>query len=308
MPCSRGGSSKREVPFVEVTLGGWDTHDNNFAQVKNLCDTLDPAWAAAYGRPEGPRVARNDDGGVDGRVRPHARHQPRATAATTTPTRGAWCSAAAASGRAGDRQHDSKDGMKVGERPVAVTDLLATICLAIGIDPSKQNMSNVSRPIRIVGSGAQAGHGGAVVKWLVAVLLVVFAVPGFAARPRTSCSRTARTRSRCGSTSARMENFPKSRGNSSPPTSSSTSTADGNDGFLSEAEAKRVLPLPLPGGKESALDFAAIDTNNSGRILFDVRESYRKNGFTPGHARRSRRPPAEVFALSDALSEAPRPR
>jgi uncharacterized protein (DUF1501 family) len=44
----------------------------------------------------------------------------------------------------------SKDGMKVEERPVSVTDLLATVCTAIGIDPTKQNMSNVNRPIRVV--------------------------------------------------------------------------------------------------------------------------------------------------------------
>ncbi|WP_437194582.1 hypothetical protein [Planctomicrobium sp. SH527] len=34
--------------------------------------------------------------------------------------------------------------------PVAVPDLLATICLALGLDPAKQNMSNVDRPIRLV--------------------------------------------------------------------------------------------------------------------------------------------------------------
>src|SRR5262245_18933540 len=37
---------ERGVPFVEVSLGGWDTHNNNFEQVRNLCGTLDPAWAA----------------------------------------------------------------------------------------------------------------------------------------------------------------------------------------------------------------------------------------------------------------------
>ena len=33
--------------------------------------------------------------------------------------------------------------------------LLATICLALGMDPLKQNMSNVGRPIRIVDKAAQ---------------------------------------------------------------------------------------------------------------------------------------------------------
>ena len=36
---------ERGVPFVEVTLGGWDTHDNNFQQVADLCRILDPAWS-----------------------------------------------------------------------------------------------------------------------------------------------------------------------------------------------------------------------------------------------------------------------
>src|SRR5208337_4156908 len=41
---------ERGVPFVEVTLGGqngigWDTHQQNFEQVKQLSATLDPAWA-----------------------------------------------------------------------------------------------------------------------------------------------------------------------------------------------------------------------------------------------------------------------
>ena len=35
------------VPFVEVTLGGWDTHQNNFDRVKNLSGQVDPGHVAA---------------------------------------------------------------------------------------------------------------------------------------------------------------------------------------------------------------------------------------------------------------------
>ena len=42
------------------------------------------------------------------------------------------------------------DGMSVVDRPVGVGNFLATICRGLGIDPSKQNVSNVGRPIRIV--------------------------------------------------------------------------------------------------------------------------------------------------------------
>ena len=34
------------VPFVEVLLKGWDTHDNNFPRVKQLCATLDQGMSA----------------------------------------------------------------------------------------------------------------------------------------------------------------------------------------------------------------------------------------------------------------------
>jgi hypothetical protein len=36
-----------------------------------------------------------------------------------------------------------------------VSDFLPTVCLALGIDITKQNPSNVGRPIRIVEPGAK---------------------------------------------------------------------------------------------------------------------------------------------------------
>ena len=49
----------------------------------------------------------------------------------------------------------SKDGSTVEERPVSVPDLLATVCHSLGVDPQKQNMSNIGRPIRIVDKAAK---------------------------------------------------------------------------------------------------------------------------------------------------------
>jgi uncharacterized protein (DUF1501 family) len=49
----------------------------------------------------------------------------------------------------------SKDGTTVEDRPIAVPDLMATICQSLGIDPTKQNLSNVGRPIRIADHGAK---------------------------------------------------------------------------------------------------------------------------------------------------------
>jgi hypothetical protein len=52
----------------------------------------------------------------------------------------------------------SDDGKTVTDRPVQVGDFLATACLALGIDPLKQNMSNVGRPIRIADPDAKPIH------------------------------------------------------------------------------------------------------------------------------------------------------
>jgi hypothetical protein len=44
----------------------------------------------------------------------------------------------------------SAGGETIDRRPVSVPDLLATVCLALGIDRMKLNQSNVGRPISIV--------------------------------------------------------------------------------------------------------------------------------------------------------------
>jgi uncharacterized protein (DUF1501 family) len=49
----------------------------------------------------------------------------------------------------------SADGTKVEDRPVSHMDLMATICSALGLDPMKQNMSDVGRPIRLADPDAK---------------------------------------------------------------------------------------------------------------------------------------------------------
>jgi len=140
---------ERGVPFVEVTLGGWDTHDNNFGQVKTLCQTLDPAWATLMtdlrdrGLLETTTIVWMGEFGRTPAINPRngRDHYPTAWSAVLG---GGGIKGGQAFGRTG------ADGLSVEDRPVSATDLLATVCVALGIDPAKQNMSNVSRPIRIV--------------------------------------------------------------------------------------------------------------------------------------------------------------
>jgi uncharacterized protein (DUF1501 family) len=69
----------------------------------------------------------------------------------------AWSTVLAGGGIRGGRVigKTSKDGSSIEDRAITVPDLLATVCHGLGIDPLKQNQSNVGRPIRIVDKSAK---------------------------------------------------------------------------------------------------------------------------------------------------------
>ena len=151
---------ERGVPFVEVALTqssnafSWDTHSDNFNQVKSLCDVLDAGWSTLmndlrergmlesttiiwmgeFGRT--PKI--NDNTGRD--------HFPVA-----------WSTVLAGGGLQGGQVvgDTGKTGMEVVDRPVRVRDLFATLCGAMGIDHTHENISNGGRPISIVETGAE---------------------------------------------------------------------------------------------------------------------------------------------------------
>jgi hypothetical protein len=146
---------ERGVPFVEVTLNnapgapnGWDTHGQNFEQVKKLCEVLDPGWATLLedleqrGLLDSTLVVWMGEFGRTPRINPQQGrdHFPDA-----------WSTVLCGGGIKGGTVHGktSPDGMTVKDNPVTVPDFLATVARALGIDPTKQNMSNIGRPIRI---------------------------------------------------------------------------------------------------------------------------------------------------------------
>jgi hypothetical protein len=140
---------ERGVPFVEVTLNGWDTHLNNFESVQRLCGVLDPAWAAlmddlkARGLLDTTLVVWMGEFGRTPRINPNKGRDHWASS---------WSTVLAGGGIKGGQVvgKTSADGAKVEERAVSVHDLLGTVCLALGLDIAKQNNSNVGRPIRLV--------------------------------------------------------------------------------------------------------------------------------------------------------------
>jgi hypothetical protein len=142
---------ERGVPFVEVSLGaglGWDTHADNFNLVKKLSEELDAGWGTLMTELSergllddttivwmgefGRTPVINSMGGRD--------HFPNA-----------WSCVLAGGGVQGGQAYGrtSDDGMKVEEKPVAIGDVLATLCEALGVPPDTENMAMGERPIKI---------------------------------------------------------------------------------------------------------------------------------------------------------------
>ena len=140
------------VPFVEVTLGGWDTHQDNFKRVKANSEQVDSAlsalvaelkekglldstlivWMGEFGRT--PNI--NTRGANPGRD-----HYPRA-----------WSLAMFGGGMAGGKVigKTDKEGASVTDRPTTAQDFLATVCELMGIDHTKKNETSTGRPIQMV--------------------------------------------------------------------------------------------------------------------------------------------------------------
>ncbi len=140
------------VRFVEVTLDGWDTHEDVFGRTKKLMQTLDPAMSALLndlqrrGIADSTLVAWMGDfgrtpvlNGKDGRD-----HHPAA-----------WTAVLSGAGIRTGVVHGETDaqGAKVVKDAVTVPNLLATIATTLGLDPAQVAMSPVGRPIALTDGG-----------------------------------------------------------------------------------------------------------------------------------------------------------
>lgn len=142
------------VDFVTVTLGGWDTHENNFTQLPNrllpmmdqamaalfddlrrrgLFDSTLVVWTGEFGRT--PRINNNANPGRD--------HWGNA-----------WSVLLAGCGIKGGRIIGRTDerGAEVVESPVTPENLAATIYDKVGIDYKKYYETPSGRPIRLAAS------------------------------------------------------------------------------------------------------------------------------------------------------------
>jgi hypothetical protein len=138
------------VKFVEVSLGGWDTHQDADGKVKKLSESLDPGfgtllkelrerglldstlviWMGEFGR--GPGNGSN--------------HYARC-----------WTSVLAGGGlHTGQVVGNSgAKGANAESRPISAPDFMATICKALGIDYTKNYMARGGRPMDKVAKNAK---------------------------------------------------------------------------------------------------------------------------------------------------------
>lgn len=139
---------ERGVRFVEVTLDGWDTHGNNFEQVKTLSQQLDRGVSSLFrelrerGQLSDTLIVCQGEFGRTPRINGQAGrdHWPAT-----------WAVMLGGAGIRGGHVvgKTSPDGGHLESEPTRTGDLMATVFRSIGLDPRKQNMSNVGRPIRL---------------------------------------------------------------------------------------------------------------------------------------------------------------
>ena len=140
------------VTFVEVTLGNWDTHQDNAERTKTLCGQLDTPYAALIkdlserGMLDKTLVVWMGEFGRTPRINPRGGrdHYPRAFDAVLA---GGGVKGGQIIGRTDD------GGASVEDRPLTVNDLFRTICQSLAINADKENMSSIGRPIKIVDGG-----------------------------------------------------------------------------------------------------------------------------------------------------------
>jgi hypothetical protein len=140
------------VPFVEVTLKGWDTHVDHHNRIRPLCQELDQGMSAlladlaARGRLDSTLVVWAGDFGRTPEIsaRGGRDHYPQVTPAVL-----------AGGGIRGGQVIGATDdhGRAVVEAQLAVPDLFASICAALGLDPDRSRMSPEGRPLTTVDRG-----------------------------------------------------------------------------------------------------------------------------------------------------------
>lgn len=143
---------EKGVRFVQVNRGGFDTHRDNFPAMENHAEVMDPALAslvqdlAESGMLEKTMILMLSEFGRTPNINKDAGRDHWASVFS--------CFIAGGGVKAGTILGSSdEDGAHPKDRPVKVPDLHASICHALGIDPNKEVMTPLARPLKLVDAG-----------------------------------------------------------------------------------------------------------------------------------------------------------
>lgn len=145
------------VKAVEVHLGGWDTHQDNFTQNRRQCGQLDQGLAALLGDLRERDLLRRTlvlvatEFGRTPRINQNDGRDHHASG---------WSVALAGGPVRGGRVvgATSPDGQVVAARPVGAADLMATVAHALGLDRARVNTTPEGRPIQVVDPTGRVVH------------------------------------------------------------------------------------------------------------------------------------------------------
>lgn len=137
------------VPFVEVALGGWDTHQGASQRVKTLSEQLDPGFATLISD-------LKDRGLLDSTLVIWMGEFGRSPKNGSQHYARAWTSILAGAGLKVGQVVGATDtsGADVKDRPISSPDFMATVCKALGIDYTKDAMARGNRPMAKVDKSA----------------------------------------------------------------------------------------------------------------------------------------------------------
>lgn len=145
---------KNDVRFVEVNLGGWDTHDNNFERVSTNAALLDDGLSAllndlaSTGLIDQTLIVVATEFGRTPTIqteRSGRNHYPQAFT----------CLLAGGGIKGGYRYGKTdKEGREVIENMVTVPDFNATIAMAMGLPIEEEAISPSGRPFKIADHGS----------------------------------------------------------------------------------------------------------------------------------------------------------
>jgi hypothetical protein len=140
------------VRFVEVQIGSWDSHADNFNAHERLLRLIDGPYAALLedlarsGLLDETLVLLMSEFGRTPRIN-SARGRDHWTKN--------WCATLGGAGVAGGRVVGRTDatGQGIEDRPVSIPDLFATIYRVFGVSPEKEHLAGGGRPLKILEGG-----------------------------------------------------------------------------------------------------------------------------------------------------------